>query len=80
MLTLDRATELIAPPQLAEAVLVEADGHSVMVILPTARHLRLGELSHQFGRNSGMATERTVARLFQDCAPSAANVWRQTWQ
>jgi hypothetical protein len=59
---------------------MEEDGHYVMVNLPTARHVGLGELSHQFGRNSGMATERTVARLFQDCAPGAVNVRRQTWQ
>ena len=37
---------MIAPRHLAKAVLLEEDGQYVMVILPTARHIRLGELRH----------------------------------
>ena len=62
---------MIAPRQLAKAVLLEDGAHYVMVILPTARHVRLGDLRHQFGRNFGMATEHSVASIFKDCAPGA---------
>ena len=61
----------IAPRHLAKAVLLEADGQYVMVVLPTARHIRLGELRHHFKRNFGLATERAVTSIFQDCVPGA---------
>jgi len=61
----------IAPRHLAKAVLLEEDGQYVLVVLPTARHIRLGELRHQFLRNFGLATERAVTTIFQDCAAGA---------
>jgi Ala-tRNA(Pro) deacylase len=61
----------IAPRLLAKAVLLEEDGRYIMAIVPTARHVKLGELRHQFGRNFGMATEQSVRDIFQDCVPGA---------
>jgi Ala-tRNA(Pro) deacylase len=61
----------IAPRLLAKAVLLEEDGRYVMAIVPTARHLRLSELRRQFGRNFGMATEKTLRNVFRDCVPGA---------
>jgi Ala-tRNA(Pro) deacylase len=61
----------IAPHQLAKAALLEEDGHYVMVVLSTARHIRLGELRRHFQRNLSLAPERAVASLFQDCIPGA---------
>jgi len=62
---------MIGPRHLAKAVLLEEDGQYVMVILPTARHIRLGELRHYFRRNFGLATESAVTSIFQDCIPGA---------
>jgi Ala-tRNA(Pro) deacylase len=50
-----------------------------MVVLPTARHIRLGELRHRFKRNFGLATERTVNRIFKDCAPGAVPALGQAY-
>jgi Ala-tRNA(Pro) deacylase len=62
---------MIAPRDLAKAVLLEEDDQYVMLILPTARHIRLGELRHHFKRDFGLATERAVTSIFQDCIPGA---------
>jgi Ala-tRNA(Pro) deacylase len=62
---------MIAPRDLAKAVLLEEDDQYVMLILPTARHIRLGELRHHFKRDFGLATERAVTSMFQDCIPGA---------
>jgi Ala-tRNA(Pro) deacylase len=61
----------IAPRLLAKAVLLEDDGHYIMAIVPTARHLKLGDMRHRFKRNFGMATEATVKSIFRDCVPGA---------
>lgn len=61
----------IAPRHLAKAVLLEENGQFLMVVLPTARHLQLGELRHHFKRDFGLATERAVTSMFQDCIPGA---------
>jgi Ala-tRNA(Pro) deacylase len=61
----------IAPRLLAKAVLLEEGGRCVMAIVPTARHLKLTELRQKFGRDFGMANEKKIRSIFQDCAPGA---------
>jgi len=61
----------IAPRLLAKAVLLEENGRYVMAIVPTARHVKLGKLRQQFGRDFGMATEQTIGKIFRDCVPGA---------
>jgi Ala-tRNA(Pro) deacylase len=69
----------IAPRLLAKAVLLEEGGQHLMVVLSTARHLRLGELRHHFKRNFGLATESAVTNIFKDCAPGAVPALGQAY-
>lgn len=64
-------TAHVPPAQLAKAVLLEEHGNLVVVVVPANRHLHLGALRKRFGREFGMATEQTVARVFCDCDPGA---------
>ncbi len=56
---------------LAKAVLLEDDGHYLLAALPATRRLKLGRLHRSMGELVGLATEREVADLFEDCEPGA---------
>jgi Ala-tRNA(Pro) deacylase len=57
--------------RLAKAVLLEDDNRYMLAVLPASRHVKLGKLRHELGRDVRMATEGEVAELFKDCDPGA---------
>ena len=57
----------ILPQKVAKAVILKEDHRYVMVVLPTARRLRLNELRHKFGCSFDMATEQELRQIFSDC-------------
>lgn len=61
----------IPPARLVKGVLLQVEDEYVLAVLPSARHLRLGELRRQLDRDLGMATEQEVAMVFRDCDPGA---------
>ncbi len=61
----------IPPDQLVKGILLEVEGQYMLAVLPSARHLRLGELRRQLDREIGMATEHEVTMVFRDCDPGA---------
>jgi len=38
-----------------------------MVVVPSSRHVDLGEIHRQLNRDLGLATESELGRLFMDC-------------
>lgn len=61
----------IPPRQLVKGVLLEVEGQYMLAVLPSARHLHLGELRRQLDRDLAMATEHEVTMVFRDCDPGA---------
>ena len=57
----------VAGDRLAKAVVLKSDGGFTMAILPASCHLRLGEIRDYLDRPIGLATEKEVAQLFDDC-------------
>src|SRR5262245_53395049 len=57
----------VAGDRLAKAVVLKSDGGFTMAVLPASCHLRLGEIQDYLDRPIGLATEREVAQLFDDC-------------
>lgn len=57
--------------RLAKAVLLEDANSYVVAVLPASRHLKLGKLRHELGRDVRMATEGEIAEVFKDCDPGA---------
>jgi Ala-tRNA(Pro) deacylase len=57
---------------LAKAVVLEDDdGHHVMAVLPSTRHVKMGELCRELNRDLHMMTEQQLSSLFSDCEPGA---------
>ncbi len=52
---------------LAKAVVLKSEGGFTMAVLPASCHLRLGEIQDYLKRPVGLATEREVEQLFDDC-------------
>ena len=75
VLTHHRTTSSLAAAQaanvpagsLAKSVILEDDLGFVMAVLPANCRLELGTLHQLLHRRLGLATEREVAELFQDC-------------
>lgn len=65
-----RAAEVPAR-QLVKAILLEVEGEYMLAVLPSARHIRLGELRRQLDRDIGVASEHEVTMVFRDCDPGA---------
>lgn len=61
----------IPPHRLAKAVMLEDDDGLLMAVLPANRHVRLGALRRQLGRDIGLATEQSLGRWFGDCVLGA---------
>lgn len=61
----------IPPKKLVKGVLLQVEDQYMLAVLPSARHLRLGELRRQLDRDLDMATEHEVAMVFRDCDPGA---------
>ena len=57
--------------RLAKAVLLRDEVGYALAVLPASHHIRLAELRRQFGDDVGLATEREIADLFQDCVRGA---------
>jgi len=57
----------VAGDRLAKAVVLKSEGGFAMAVLPASCHLRLGEIQDYLDRPIGLATEKEVAQLFDDC-------------
>jgi Ala-tRNA(Pro) deacylase len=56
---------------LAKAVILEDDDGYLMAVVPATHHIKLGKLRKQLRRELRLATERDVARIFNDCVTGA---------
>lgn len=56
---------------LAKSVILEDDGGFLMAVVPANCRLELGQVHRLLKRPLGLATEETVAALFQDCETGA---------
>ena len=57
----------VSGQHLAKSVVLEDDQGYVMVVVPSSRHVDLGEIHRQLNRDLGLATEGELGRLFMDC-------------
>lgn len=57
----------VSGDRLAKAVVLRSEGGFTMIVLPASRHLRLGALQDYLDRPVGLATEKEVGQLFDDC-------------
>ena len=57
--------------RVAKAVMVEDENGYLMVIIPSTYRLHFGRLHKALDRQRGLATERELGELFQDCEPGA---------
>lgn len=57
----------VSGDRLAKAVVLRSEGGFTMIVLPASCHLRLGALQDYLDRPVGLATEKEVAQLFNDC-------------
>lgn len=61
----------IPSERLAKAVLLEDTRGYLMAVVPANRHVHLGRLRRQLGRELTLASEQEVATMFADCMPGA---------
>lgn len=57
----------VSGDRLAKAVVLKSEGGFTMAVLPASCHLRLGEIQNYLDRPVGLATEKEVGQLFDDC-------------
>jgi Ala-tRNA(Pro) deacylase len=57
----------VSGDRLAKAVVLKSEGGFAMAVLPASCHLRLGEIQDYLDRPVGLATEKEVGQLFDDC-------------
>ncbi len=57
--------------RIAKSVLLEDERGYLLAVLPASYRVDLGELHRQTRRNLGLATERELGALFEDCEPGA---------
>jgi len=57
--------------RIAKSVVLEDERGYVLAVLPASYRVDLGELHRQTRRNLGLATERELGTLFEDCEPGA---------
>jgi len=53
--------------RLAKAVMLEDEQGYLMAVIPSSRHVALGELHRRLERSLGLATEGELKDLFPDC-------------
>lgn len=53
--------------QVAKSVLLEDEDGYVMAVIPATHRVEIGKLHKQLNRNLGLATERELDLLFDDC-------------
>ena len=61
----------IPADQLAKCVMLKDSEGYLMAVLPATRKVDLGAVHRQLNRKLGLATDRELADLFQDCEPGA---------
>ena len=68
-MTSSRTAEVghVSGDRLAKAVVLRSEGGYTMAVLPASCHLRLGEIQDYLARPVGLATEKEVGQLFDDC-------------
>jgi len=52
---------------LAKSVVLEDENGYMMAVVPANRHVKIRQLNHTTNRNMGLATERELLKLFEDC-------------
>jgi Ala-tRNA(Pro) deacylase len=57
----------ISGEAIAKSVVLEDDDGYIMAVIPATHHIELGQLGHQLHRHLGLATERELSELFNDC-------------
>jgi Ala-tRNA(Pro) deacylase len=57
--------------RLAKSVVLEDEDGFLMAVLPSTRHVRLGQLSREMNRRFRLATEEEIGALFEDCERGA---------
>ena len=57
--------------QLAKSVLLEDESGYLMAVIPSTHRVQIGRLHKQLNRNLGLATERELNMLFDDCETGA---------
>ena len=57
--------------QLAKCVMLKDSEGYLMAVLPASHKVDLGAVRRQLNRKLGLATDRELADLFQDCEPGA---------
>lgn len=57
--------------QLAKSVLLEDDSGYLMAVIPSTHRVQIGKLHKHLHRNLGLATERELESLFNDCETGA---------
>ena len=57
--------------QLAKGVVLEDERGFLMAVLPATHRIQLGKLHHKYNRQLGLATEREITGLFNDCDTGA---------
>jgi Ala-tRNA(Pro) deacylase len=57
----------ISGERLAKAVVLKSEAGYTMAVLQASCHVRLGEMQGFLARPVGLATEREVGQLFEDC-------------
>ena len=61
----------VSGENIAKSVILEDDSGYLMAVVPATHHVELGLLSRQLNRHLGLATEKELSQLFNDCDPGA---------
>lgn len=69
----------VSGSRVAKPVVVEDDDHYMVVVIPASHRLRFTALHHALGRQCGLATEREVEALFDDCERGAVPAVAQAY-
>jgi Ala-tRNA(Pro) deacylase len=57
--------------RLAKSIVLEDDSGYLMAVIPTSHRLDLQAVDQELGRELGLAGERALLDLFEDCEPGA---------
>lgn len=69
----------VEPGRLAKGVLLEGDQCQMVAMIPADQEIRLGKLGQDYGQDLSLAEEKSVRRLFADCAPGVIPGLPQAW-
>jgi Ala-tRNA(Pro) deacylase len=65
--------------RVAKGVLLESGDCYMVAMIPSDAEVRLGELSHDYGREFHLADEEAVNQLFVDCEPGVVPGLPTAW-